>query len=91
MTQLKPIDFAGAVIGILIIGLATAFAGGEQGSPEWWSVFFKSYVASIVPFCISCGMIARRAGAPLSNALWGVLAAFGVFVVTANALQKKTA
>lgn len=84
MDRLKPIDFAGAVVGILIIGIGAAFTG--EG-PDWWSAFLRLYLISIIPFCISCAMIARRAGRSLANGLWGVAAAFGVFVVTVNALQ----
>lgn len=82
--RLKPIDFAGAVVGILIIGIGAAFTGE---APDWWSSFLRLYLISIIPFCISCAMIARRAGRSLANGLWGVASAFGVFVVTANALQ----
>lgn len=82
--RLKPVDFAGAVIGIVIIGIGAAFT--SEG-PGWWDAFFRLYLISIVPFCISCAMIARRAGRSLANGLWGVAAAFGVFVVTVNALQ----
>lgn len=48
---------------------------------------FRQYLISIVPFCLPCAMIARRAGRSHANGLWGVAAAFGVFVVTVNALQ----
>lgn len=87
MARLQPIDFVGAVIGIVIIGLGMAFTDAAEASPEWWSAFLRMYLYSIVPFCVSCAMIARRTGRSLANGFWGVAAAFGVFVVVVNALQ----
>ena len=58
-----------AGVGILIIGLGVAFTDAEEASPEWWTAFLRMYLYSIIPFCISFAMIARRTGRSLANGL----------------------
>ena len=89
MARLAVVDFIGAILGILIIGLGIGFVEAEDASPEWWAAFLKLYALSIVPFCLSCWMIGRRAGKSPATTLWGVLAEFGVFMLTFDVLQKR--
>jgi hypothetical protein len=91
MAQLKAVDFLGAITGILVIGLGIGFVDAPDASPEWWAAFGKLYLISLVPFCLSCWMIGRRAERSSVTMLWGVLAAFGVFILTVDVLQKRPA
>lgn len=86
--ELKPVDFIGAVLGIAIIGLGQSHIEAPDASAEWWREFAKLYSWSIVPFGISCGMIGKRAGRSWLTAFYGVLAAMGVFLVAADALNQ---
>ena len=86
--ELKPVDFLGAVLGIAIIGLGQSFIRAPEGTHEWWREFSRLYMGAIIPFGISCGMIGHRAGRTWLTAFYGVLAAIGVFLVAADALNQ---
>ena len=89
MKQAKLIDFLGAAIGILVIGGWAATTDAADGSSEWWAGFVRAYLVSVLPFSLSCGMLAHRLGKSVVNAFLGVLGAFGVVLVWSSAFEKQ--